>query len=290
VAERDRVTAELSHSGLESAAVRLSQRLTEVYPEAQVAALNRASLDGRCRRIVYRSDGLRVVGFLLEPFGVAPRSTPGVIYARGGNREAGAIGPALLVHLQALADRGYVVAATQYRGAAGGEGHDEYGGDDVHDVEALLPLLRNVPAYNDRTYLYGHSRGGMNAYQALRDGLPVRAAAITSGIADLANALRTRPEMEEVARDLIPDWNTKQGVALTRRSALRWVDQIKVPLLLIHTRQDNRVPFRQAEAMDATLTRLEKEHRFIAFERDAHPLYLHRGQVLDEVVRWFSTH
>jgi len=106
-AERDKVTVELSRSGLEAAAARLSQRLSEVYPDAQVAALARASTDGRCRRIVYRADGLRVVGFILEPFGAQPRSTPGVLYARGGNREAGAIGPALLSHLQAIADRGF---------------------------------------------------------------------------------------------------------------------------------------------------------------------------------------
>jgi dipeptidyl aminopeptidase/acylaminoacyl peptidase len=255
-----------------------------------VAALSRASLDGRCRRIVYRADGLRVVGFILEPFGAQPRSTPGVLYARGGNREAGAIGPALLTHLQALADRGFVVVATQYRGVAGGEGHDEYGGDDVHDLEALLPLLRNVPSYNDRAYLYGHARGGMEAYEALRDGLPVRAAAITSGIADLGNALRARPEMEEVARDLIPEWTTRQGLALGKRSALRWVDRLRVPLLIVHARQDARVPFKQAEAMDATLTRLGKEHRFVPIDRDAHPLYLHRAQLVDELARWFSTH
>jgi dienelactone hydrolase len=289
-AEREKIGAELSGSGLDKAAARLSPRLGEVYPDAQVAALQRASGDGRCRRIVYRSDGLRVVGFILEPFGAQPRSLPGVIYARGGNRDAGAIGPALLSHLQAIADRGFVVAATQYRGVDGGEGHDQYGGDDVHDLEALLPLLRNVPAYDNRAYLYGHSRGGMEAYEALRDGLPVRAAAITGGIADLGNALRARPEMEEVARDLVPEWTTKQGVALLKRSALRWVDQLRVPLLIVHAKQDARVPFRQAEAMDATLTRLGKQHRFVPIDRDAHALYLHRALVVDEVARWFATH
>jgi len=79
-------------------------------------------------------------------------------------------------------------------------------------------------------------------------------------------------------------------VALAKRSALRWVDQLKVPLLIVHAHQDARVPFKQAEAMVATLARLGKEHRLVAIDRDAHPLYLHRALVVDEIVRWFSAH
>jgi pimeloyl-ACP methyl ester carboxylesterase len=289
-AEHERVVDELTKSGLGEMAARLSPEVAEVYPDAQVAALARASAEGRCRRVIYSVDGLRVVGFLLEPAGARPRSLPGVVYARGGNREFGLIDPALLSHLQALADRGFVVAATQYRGVDGGDGREHYGGDDVHDLEALLPLLVNVPAYDGRVYLYGHSRGGMEAYEALRDGLPVRAAAITGGVVDLAKLLRARPEMEQVARDLVPEWTTRQGAELARRSSLRWAAELRVPLLIMHARQDWRVPFGQAEAMAATLARLGREHRLVAFDGDAHQLFLHRAQLVDELVRWFRAH
>jgi len=44
-----------------------------------------------------------------------------------------------------IATWGYVVAASQYRGNAGGQGKEEFGGADVDDVLNLIPLLESLP-------------------------------------------------------------------------------------------------------------------------------------------------
>jgi dipeptidyl aminopeptidase/acylaminoacyl peptidase len=289
--ERAGIVAEFAKSGLDAQGAALSPQLTEILPAARAEALGRAAAEGRCRRVHYRVDGLRVVGFVLEPAGAAPRSLPAILYARGGNRELGKVDLLQLALLQTLADAGFVVVTTQYRGADGGDGRDQFGGDDVRDLEALIPLLRALPAHDGaRVYLFGHSRGGMEAYEALRDGLPVRAAAIASGVADLGHALKGRPELDKVAAELIPDWASKRQEAIDKRSALRWADRIAVPLLLVHAREDWRVPLIEAQAMDATLTRIGREHKLVVIDGDVHQIYLHRAALVDALVQWFRAH
>ena len=43
-----------------------------------------------------------------------------------------------------VASWGYVVVGSQYRGNAGGEGKEEFGGSDVNDILNLIPFLANI--------------------------------------------------------------------------------------------------------------------------------------------------
>ena len=43
-----------------------------------------------------------------------------------------------------------MVVASQYRGNAGGEGKEEFGGKDVNDVLNLLPLLESLPKADEK--------------------------------------------------------------------------------------------------------------------------------------------
>ena len=89
--------------------------------------------------IQYLSDGLRVTGMLAVPRG--PGKYPCIILNRGGNLEFGAWTHASFAgFVGPLVDAGYVVIASQYRGNAGGEGKEEFGGADVDDVLNLIPL------------------------------------------------------------------------------------------------------------------------------------------------------
>jgi len=53
----------------------------------EMAGLDASAKEGRCRRIRYRSDGLSVVGFVLEPPRATPSPAPAILVARGGNRD-----------------------------------------------------------------------------------------------------------------------------------------------------------------------------------------------------------
>ena len=93
--------------------------------------------------ISYRSDGLRIAGYILRPIGVN-RKLPAVIYNRGGNRHFGAVRDRTLAFLKGFARSGYVVLASQYRGGPGSEGRDRFGGDDVNDVLNLVKVAASV--------------------------------------------------------------------------------------------------------------------------------------------------
>ena len=265
--------------------------LTAVFPAAEYTALQTSAQAGRCKRIPYRSDGLRITGFVLRPAVPPPGKLPAILYARGGNRDFGRIDERLQLSMQLLADEGYVVLATQLRNADGGEGRDEYGGADVHDLANLVPLARAMADIDlGRLYLNGGSRGGMEAFLALRAGLPVRAAAIRAPSSDLRKSTKERPEMAEVFTELIPGYAADPDAAIRQRSAVLFADQIRAPVLLLQAREDWRVPLAHTEALDAALTTAGVPHKLIIFDRDIHQLVLHRVEEAHAIAAWFREH
>lgn len=263
--------------------------LTTIFTVDENQRLAAAARDGRCERVIYSSSGLRVAGFIVRPAGPGPH--PVVIWLRGGNREFGKIEQVTLLNIKQLADAGFVVLAPQYRGADGGDGADEFGGADVDDVLALLPLARSVPGADvGRMYLLGGSRGAMQGMLAMRRGLPIRAAAFRGGMYDLKATLAFRPELGALWKALIPDQKDGFDKALERRSAVLWAGELRAPILLGHGRQDWRVRVEDAQAFDEALARAGIEHKLLVYEREEHQLALHRSQWLGEVVKWFRAY
>lgn len=176
--------------------------------------------------ITYLSDGLKVNGFLVKPKKAG--DYPCVIFNRGGNRDFGALKIAhAAITLGEMAKEGYVVIASQYRGNAGGEGKEEFGGSDVNDVVILPKVLEEVEgADTSRIGMYGWSRGGMMTYIALTKMKNIKAAAVGGALADCRGNIEDRPEMEsDVMAQLIPNYIENKEAELTKRSAIEWADK-----------------------------------------------------------------
>jgi dipeptidyl aminopeptidase/acylaminoacyl peptidase len=214
-----------------------------------------------------------------------------IVWLRGGNRDFGQIAPVTLLNLAWLAEAGFVVVAPQYRGVEGGEGTEELGGADVDDVLAMVPLARSLPdADVEHLYVLGGSRGAMEGLVALRRGLPARAAAWRGGLYDLPRSLSDRPDLSKPWSELIPEWDTDREAGLIKRSAVHWADELHVPMLLVHGRQDWRAALAHAEAFDAALETAGVEHRLVVYDDDEHQLAFHRAEWLGAVVAWFHAH
>lgn len=243
-------------------------------------------------RIVYRSDGLDVMGYLAQPRDAAG-PLPVVIYNRGGNREFGALSDARAASiLGAIASWGYVVVGSQYRGNAGGEGQEEFGGRDVHDVLNLVRLIDRLPtADSTRIGMYGWSRGGMMTYLALTHTDRIAAAIIGAGPTDAFETVRRRPTLESrVYAELVPGWPEHRDRELEARSAIRWVDRLdkETPLLLLHGSSDWRVHPTHALRMATALFDSRHPFRFVFFEGGDHGLSEHRREV-DRLARdWLN--
>jgi dipeptidyl aminopeptidase/acylaminoacyl peptidase len=243
------------------------------------------------QRVTYLSDGLRVQGYLVEP--ISGDDLPAIIFNRGGNRDFGALGDLrAIVRLGALARHGYVVVASQYRGNAGGDGREEFGGADVNDVLNLIPLLEQHPRVDDSLIgMYGWSRGGMMTYLAMARTDRIRAAVVGAGLSDAFDTVARRPEMEDsVMAQLVPNWATQRAVALEARSAVRWPERLYkgTPILLLHGGSDWRVHPIQALEMARALYEARHPFRLVFFEGDDHGLTGNRGEVDRLVIDWFN--
>ncbi len=133
-------------------------------------------------QVTYLSDGLRVSGIVGLPknFDGANRY-PVIIYNRGGNREFGRIVACSLFSINNLfgGNGKNIIFAPQYRGVAGGEGVEEFGGRDVNDVLNFLEISRSMNFSDPKNiFLSGWSRGGMMTYLALKAGASVNAAIV----------------------------------------------------------------------------------------------------------------
>jgi dipeptidyl aminopeptidase/acylaminoacyl peptidase len=242
--------------------------------------------------IQYLSDGLRVTGMLAVPG--RPGTYPCIILNRGGNLEfgawthvsfAGLVGP--------LVDAGYVVIASQYRGNAGGEGKEEFGGADVDDVLNLIPLLSSVPqADTSRIGMYGGSRGGLMTYLALARTDRIKAAVVRAGASDMFDSLRERPDMEKVNAELIPNYATRKDEELRARSPVLWADKLnpKTPILLMQGTADWRVSPEQGFAMAEALYRAKHPFRLVMFEGASHQLPEFREELYRLTIDWFNTY
>ncbi|MFZ0429656.1 MAG: hypothetical protein WAO20_16180, partial [Acidobacteriota bacterium] len=91
-------------------------------------------------KVVYLSDGLRVICYEYRPKKTDGRKYPAIVFNRG-SYVRGEIAPELIVLFRRLASAGYVILAPLYRGSDGGEGRDEMGGADLDDLLNVAPLV-----------------------------------------------------------------------------------------------------------------------------------------------------
>jgi len=236
--------------------------------------------DVEVRRITYRSDDLVINGYLGFP--KQGGKLPCLILNRGGNAKFSVwTDESAAPSLAKFASWGYVVVASQYRGANGAEGHDQWGGADVDDVMNLIPVLESQPrADTTRIGMIGWSRGGTMTYLALAKTNRIAAAIVNSGVADLN--LTDRPDMEGVWSASIPGYDKNRGAELARRSAVRWADKLNktTPILLLHGTADWRAkPKTNAINMAAALYDAKHPFRMVLFEGAQHGLAEHRQEV-----------
>lgn len=202
----------------------------------------------------------------------------------------------LFTHVFPLAEAGYLVAASQYRGVTSAQdaapSPDQFGGDDVRDVTNLLRIASSLPGVDrDNLFMVGQSRGAIMTFRALRQTpFPIRAVAVYSGVYDLHDLLESRPAFEQLFELLIPDYRKQRKAELDQRSVTRWPEQLppRTGVLLLHGGDDERTPLASARKLAAELNRLGRPHKFIVYPGESHFLDGVRPEVREETLRWFT--
>ena len=245
--------------------------------------------DFECKKIKYISDGLKISGFIWKPKNTKDKKLPLVIVNRGGNPGLSLLTPQSFYY--PYVTNGFVVIGSQYREADGGEGKDEFGGEDVNDVLNLIPLARSL-GYVDmnNVFMHGASRGGMQAFLAIKKGIPINAVSVVGALTDLPAAAKEWPQVAERNWSrMMPGYADKTDDVLRQRSAVHFADKINVPVLIQHGGADWRSGVgSQALGLASKLQALGKTYELHIYAGDDHGININRLDRERKIVEWFK--
>ncbi|MFI5406349.1 MAG: alpha/beta hydrolase family protein [Nitrososphaerales archaeon] len=252
-----------------------------------------------CEKITYLSDGLKVKGYLSYPKENKGKRFPCVIWNRGGYENKGAIDQFTARGMYGqIANWGYVVFASQYRGSARSEGKDEVGGSDVNDILNIISLADEFDfADKEKWGIEGWSRGGMMTYLTLlknpnfsaKGGYAsgVKCAVLVGAISDFKNYVLTSDNRNSIYKKILGEEDFEKK--LEERTIINSVDKLPdIPYLIMHGKSDETVPVEQSINIAAKLKELNYNFHLVLFEGGDHYLKKHRKEVDEMRRKWYE--
>lgn len=239
--------------------------------------------------ITYLSDGLKVKGIIAQPK-IITSNHPVIIYNRGGFNIPNTV-KTLKENLYFWAQHGFIVFAPQYRGTDEAEGIDEIGGNDVNDVTTIIKIAHDQ-SYVDKNniFIISPSRGAIMSFIALRNSnIPIKAIAIIGGVTDLFALEQSRPELVKPLLNVLgPITAEEKQKQFIRRSAIRWANEINIPVLLLHGSADTVVDKQQSINLAKELEKDKKICKLTIYDNGDHSLTNQRDQANQEILQWFN--
>ncbi len=216
--------------------------------------------------ITYWSEGVKVKGLLAEP--IREGQYEGILYLRGGIQHVGMVRPARIAQ---LAGNGFVVFAPYYRGNRGGEGRDEFGGEDRFDaVNAVDVLKGNARIISERIHLFAFSRGGIMALWTAILRKDICSVVTWAGVSDIKATYAERQDLRKMMRRVIGGTPKNRAEAYDKRNALHRIEEINSPVLMIHGLLDEHVKVEQAYQLENALIEAEKSYETWYFPQYTH--------------------
>ena len=257
---------------------------------------NGEQFDSICEtyRFIFLSDmekKYKIKGFISIPLSCIETRIPCqcMVFCNGGNSNLGYLDKTDTAMRCAVSNR--IVIGCEHRGSSGTEGTDQFGGDDLNDVIRLIDFCDTMFEFADIEDLCveGESRGGLMTYMTARRDKRVRKIIVCSGLSDLFATFNEREDgMKEVLVRCIGGTPEEMPEEYQKRSAVCWADQIKIPILIIHSKGDKRVHFEtQAQAIYDKL-KDSTDCTFITYEDDMHGF--HQDQDPAVIREWLETH
>ncbi|PLR98279.1 alpha/beta hydrolase family protein [Bacillus sp. T33-2] len=234
--------------------------------------------------VTYIAGGLKVKGMLARP--VSGTAHHGFLYLRGGIKNVGRVRPARIAQ---FAVEGFIVFAPFYRGNQGGEGNEDFAGEDRRDAFAGFELLRKYPGV-EKVHVFGFSRGGV---MALFTGIeyPDAASVVTwGGVSDMFLTYVERKDLRRMMKRVIGGTPIKVPDLYKARTPLFNLEDLKAPVLIIHGVRDENVSVEHAYRLEKRLKELDKPVASWYFEEFTHyfPPAINR-KVAEDLTIWMKT-
>jgi dipeptidyl aminopeptidase/acylaminoacyl peptidase len=236
-------------------------------------------------RITYEAaDGLKIPAYLTLPAGKLATKLPLIVFPHGGpaSRDSAEFD----WWTQAMAAQGYAVLRPNYRGSTLTQsfveaGYGQWGRKMQTDLsDGVRYLAKQGTIDPSRVCIVGASYGGYAALAGVTlDPGVYRCAVSVAGISDLKRMLVWEKE-REFGGDHIGTryWTRYMGVKgpndplLDEISPIKHIDQVTVPVMLIHGKDDTVVAFEQSEFMFKALQKANKPVQLVTLKKEDHKL------------------
>lgn len=294
------------------AIILLDQNLQEIYEldlenngYRQITAVNQSVLQdyyvGGIEYIDYTNDHVQLDGWVIKPRNYDPaKKYPAILDIHGGPKTV--YSEVYYHEMQVWANEGYFVFFTNPRGGDGRFGdfsdiRGKYGTIDYDDLMVFTDtVLNSYPAIDkDRVGVTGGSYGGFMTNWIVGHTDRFKAAATQRSISNWISFYGT----SDIGWYFASDQNDGTLMAdlekLWFHSPLKYVDQVKTPLLFVHSDEDYRCPIEQGLQFYTLLKERGVETSFVWFKGENHELSRSgkpkaRLKRLNAITDWMNNH
>jgi dipeptidyl aminopeptidase/acylaminoacyl peptidase len=234
--------------------------------------------------ITYFSKGLKVKGLLAEPKNEVVHD--GFLYLRGGIKNVGMVRPARIAQ---FASEGFIVFAPYYRGNQGGEGHEDFGGQDREDAFSAYLVLKSFPNVKN-LHIFGFSRGGVMALWTGMEFPDAASLVIWGGVSDMTLTYFERNDLRRMMKRVIGGTPGKYPRKYQDRTPLYDLEKLSVSVLIIHGVKDQNVSVEHSYRLERRLKSLNKMVESWYFDDFTHyfPPEINR-KIVVELSKWMKS-
>lgn len=269
----------------------------------QITKFNTKQLENKYvaepQHISYENDGVLLDGWVLLPEGYNQANKyPAILDIHGGPKT---IYSDVYYHeMQVWANLGYIVFFTNPRG---GDAYDDsfadirgkYGSVDYNDIMKFTDIvIESYSVDTDRIGVTGGSYGGFMTNWIVSHTHRFKAATTQRSISNWISFYGTSDIGVYFAEDQTASNPYDSLEAMWEQSPLKHAQNIKTPLLFIHSDEDYRCPMEQAMQLFTVVKKNGVDTRFVWFKGENHDLSRSgrpqsRVKRLEEITNWFNT-
>ena len=247
------------------------------------------------RVIEWTNDDLRLDGVItIPPEGKPPY--PLVVYPHGGPHSRSTTGFSFTA--QILASNGYLVFQPNFRGSPGygrqflDADRRDLGGGDMRDIlTGIDSLLADKLADPRRQFVYGISYGGFMTCWLVGHTRQFSAAVAQNAVTDM-NVMWGTSDIQSWTEWELGGLPWEIADAMRRHSPISYADQVATPTLILHSRDDRRVPLPMGRMFYQSLVSRRVPTQMVIYPDEGHGIRQprHQADVLPRVLAWFAEH
>jgi dipeptidyl aminopeptidase/acylaminoacyl peptidase len=276
------------------------KRLVELNAQLKSKSLGQASIFNWTSR-----DGSPVEGLLVKPANFEEGSpVPMITYLHGGPATGfvAAFAPEVWMTapqvgfcpIQVMTGRGYAVFCPNFRGSDGyGRAFREanmaaWGEDDLEDVlSGIDELVRLRIANPDQLTVTGYCYGGFLSLRALTQTNRFRTAILGAYFGDLT-AVYGQTDIPDLFSAYFGGTPWEKRAAYQRCSPMFDAHKVRTPVLLLHAKNDQRIPWTQSKQLHTILTTAGGTAELISYPRGKHTVFEPRmhAETMRQTVTW----